>query len=423
MANKNLLEGLGRKIELAFEGAECHQYAFAIFSREGIEKVVTRQASTETAFPICSITKPFTAALLLMILEEQGIDPSKVIRAWVPDDCPFGQVSFAQVLSMTAGIFDDESFEGKPASESGLWEALKRNPAVKIEQGVFLYSNLAYSLAGHLIEKLSGVNYSNQLDLKLLQPLGLKRSSINPREIADVVSEPSGGFHPGDNSIHGFNRASGGLFCSVADLATFGKALLNGGLSEGRPVIPKGVIDAMSFIHGDAVTLPFRYYGLGLGVEFWQGYRVIHHGGGLPNFGSYMNIIPELGFGVVSLFNAPQGYAVHPYSILTEMIHDSGDSAPPKLGPRPVPVGGQFKSIYGDLIDIEFLEGSVLLKRNNESHRLSQLSSDMYQSSQGLCLGLLNLLGNQGYPHYISLNEFPIGYVSALPYIRVENAH
>ena len=245
----------------------------------------------ETVFEIGSITKQFTAAAVMMLVEEGRIaldDPIGKHLSGVPE--AWSAVTVRHLLTHSSGIQNYLDVPGLMDATIGIshdeiaklfFEKLQ----LEFPPGeTWSYSNSAYLLLGNIVEKASGKTYWEFLDERIFKPFGMRASrSSEPRAI--VPRRAAGYEWRGD---HLENRpavtenayAAGSIVSTVQDLAKWDAALTAG-------KVPRlDLMWAPNEARGRAIA-PFNY-GFGWFVDTWHGRRLISHAGGTPGFSSLL---------------------------------------------------------------------------------------------------------------------------------------
>jgi D-alanyl-D-alanine carboxypeptidase len=234
----------------------------------------------DTLFRVASITKPFTAALSLGLL-----DLEETSGVWPPD------VRLRHLLSHTSG-FDAEAGDlGRFGDGDNALEVLVAElPEIRRFLGVeeaWSYANTGFWLAGWMCADRAGATYEEALAERVLAPAGLEATSFGEPELAGTGPDALPGPYPRAR------RPSGGLVSSVPDLLRFGEWLL------ATPELAR-----MRVVHG---TPPARVYGLGLFGERVGGVEVWGHGGSWGGFRSSLLVVPEHRAVFVGLTNHSRG--------------------------------------------------------------------------------------------------------------------
>src|SRR5689334_9761838 len=142
---------------------------------------LTAPATPDTQYRLGSITKTFTAAAVMQLRDAGDLDLED------PLDAHIAGVKHAptlrRLLSHTSGMqretHDDAWLHRRFADVPELVETLDAAERVLPEGGRFHYSNLAFALLGVVVERVSGLPYRRYVEERLLEPLGLARTSFD----------------------------------------------------------------------------------------------------------------------------------------------------------------------------------------------------------------------------------------------------
>lgn len=221
----------------------------------GLASLNFRVANTpQTHYRIASITKAFTAVLVLQLVEQQRLDLQAPIRRYLPDFAGSGgdAITVQQLLNHTSGLpnFDQVKdlqtalSEGvpayqKPATPAQLVSRHCSGAPVTTPGSTFDYNNCDYIVLGLILEKVSGKTYEALLQERLLQPLGLRHTGLLRQgrivgNLADTYMqrEDLGGL-ANDLPVYPENwYAAGSLYSTASDLLAFSDALFGGKLLQ-----------------------------------------------------------------------------------------------------------------------------------------------------------------------------------------------
>lgn len=200
---------------------------------------------------------------------------------------------------------------------------------------VFSYSNLGYSLLGHMVQSVTGTAFADHAHQTLFEPLGLQQT----RFVARPEQDDSFGIgHRDGRRLEPLplrDLPAKGLITSAADLARLSAVLLNAGALDGRQLIEPGLIEAMLEPQNAEVELDLGLsIGLGLFLEqasIPEAARVARHSGNSLGYTAEWILLPEQGLGVAVLANA--GHAGTIVKPLAEAILANAM----KLEPEPIP--------------------------------------------------------------------------------------
>ncbi|MER5883865.1 serine hydrolase domain-containing protein [Streptomyces sp. NPDC001941] len=293
----------------------------------------------DTQFRVGSITKVFTAVLVMRLRDEGLVDLSDPLEKHLPGT-GVGEVTLAQLLGHSAGLGAETPapwWERTPgSSRPGLSDVLGEEPFVHPAGQVHHYSNPGYTLLGSLVEAVRGVSWEQALRTEVLEPLGLSRTSYQP------VAPHAGGWavHPWADAMMpepsedlGLMAPAGQLWSTAADLCRFGWFLAEG---DDR-VLPAGTVAEMRrpAAPGDPRDREAAY-GLGLQIAMGEGGTLFGHTGSLPGFVACLWVSAEQGLSAVAVANATSGPKVG--AVAAELLRTVAEAEPRIPRPwRPLP--------------------------------------------------------------------------------------
>ncbi|MER5711495.1 serine hydrolase domain-containing protein [Streptomyces sp. NPDC002122] len=213
-------------------------------------------ADPAARFRAGSVTKVFTAATVLQLAAEGRIDLDRPARSYLPDLIPgrYARVTVRQLLNHTHGIpapdFPGDTVEEWYANRFVVHtpEAMVRSATAKPREfrpGTRQhYLNIGYTIAGLLVERVTGDTYERQVERRILRPLGL-RDTYFPGEAAGITGPYNHGYQTmrlddgttglRDVSVWGTTDgwAAGDIVSTTADLERFTRVLFKGGVVRG----------------------------------------------------------------------------------------------------------------------------------------------------------------------------------------------
>lgn len=270
----------------------------------GFKDVKTGEKNTPaTIFQIGSLTKQFTAEVILMLAKDKKLNLTDNIGKYFPG-YPNGQrINIAHLLSHTSGIYNytsDSAFaEGlqfKAVTQEQML-ALFRDKPIDFEPGSkFDYSNSNYILLGYIIEKVTGKKYEEVLAGYILKPAGMKNSGIdfaglkdkNKAVGYDLVDQAQSVAAPVTHYTSSYS--AGAMYTTVSDMYAWHKAL------QEYKFVPKDWQEK-------AYTPYHDRYGFGWMIDTIFEKRVLVHGGGISGFTSSIVRIQEDDVCIVMLEN------------------------------------------------------------------------------------------------------------------------
>ncbi len=279
-------------------------------------------AGPDVAYRIGSITKTFTAALTLRLVEQGHLDLDATVGHYLPATS-FGPVTLRMLLAHCGGIQREipvdmwESMRGP--SDAEFREALTRVEMVAEPGERWQYSNLGYATIGAIVEYVTGSRCTDLIDETLLMPLGMNRTTWQPTPDAAVgyrVDPFAAAFHREPVMDMASVGVLGQLWSTPADLLRWGNALIG----AEPDVVPESVVDAM---HTAQVMVDTRAWTQGWGLGLILDRRVDHilagHTGSVPGFHAALSTDRESGTVVVACTNATHGIT------LTDVTADIAD--------------------------------------------------------------------------------------------------
>ncbi|HUB40478.1 MAG TPA: serine hydrolase domain-containing protein [Streptosporangiaceae bacterium] len=303
----------------------------------------------DTVFRIASMTKSFTATMVLLLRDRGALRLTDAAESYVPElsgvrpvspDCPL--ITIRHLLTMTAGFPTDDPWgDRQQALDPALFARLLASGGVRPAWApgtVFEYSNLGYAILGRVIEAVTGEDYAEAVRTHVLAPLqmsqtGFEASEFDPAVLARGYRQDSGTWLELEPDGYGAFAPMGGIFSSVADLARwvagFAAAVPSRPPAGDATVDPIDAVDAIDRAHplsratrremqfgqapitsgGDGVVLkssgPLSIsYGYGLFAEDDAAFgAIVQHSGGYPGYGSQMRWHPATGIGTIVLAN------------------------------------------------------------------------------------------------------------------------
>ena len=217
-------------------------------------------------------------------------------------------VTVRDLLTHTAS-FDQFGYGrhvSKREDEKSLGDFLKNDLTVIREPGnLSCYDTYGITLAGHLVEKLTGLTYEEYLTKHVFDPLEMHRSNIYPHKSLARDTAIGYGFTGSWNAERWefMNTAPASTVNStVTDMSRYMIMLLNGGEFDGKRLLSEKLTRAMlKRQHTNDPRLA------GFGYTFWEdtgfGITAFSHGGSMTGFGSLLYLVPEENFGVYIAYN------------------------------------------------------------------------------------------------------------------------
>jgi D-alanyl-D-alanine carboxypeptidase len=266
-----------------------------------------------------SVTKLFTATLLLRLVEEQRVSLTAPIAEWYPHLPHANQITVRHLLQHTSGLanytdmpqFLAQAIGGRSWTIAEILACLPPSSQLFAPGTAWAYSNTNYVLLGGIIVELTQLPISRAFDEWLLTPLRMRRTLLDMNDSAPGLidgygRDPASGqviamthlLHP--SSAH----AAGALVATVTDLIFFSQAALAGSFLH-----PETVRAMRQFIPATTPQYPFGVgYGLGVCALRLGAEEAYGHPGNIPGYSSLVAYLPKRDVHLAVILN--QDYAV-----------------------------------------------------------------------------------------------------------------
>jgi len=401
--------------------------------------------TSTTLFPIASLTKPFTAALLAALVDDGLLEWDRPVIEYLPDfrladEKRTRAITPRDLVTHQSGLpRHDFVWYGADLTSRDLYQRLRYLEPSAPLRGEWQYQNLMFMTAGLLAESVTGESWQDALRERILDPLQMGKATLSLEDLkqrADIAfpyaESPRGTRRVPFRSMDAVG-AAGAINANAAELVRFVEMLLNEGTFEGRRVVSAAVtrqlLQPQVMLPESALdpALGTSSYGLGLVLSTYAGRRLAHHEGGVDGFISLLSFLPDDRIGVVVLTNYSGDNPV-PW-IVTRTIYDrllqrtptdwlayahdtaglrENDAGRPRAvtapvaswrrGPaRPLPAdyaGSYWHPAYGE-VDIVLAGSTLAMRFHGIDARLDAVGANCYRVSEGSLAGLsLTFLAN-----------------------------
>jgi CubicO group peptidase (beta-lactamase class C family) len=293
----------------------------------------------DMVFPICSVTKSFTATALALLVDEGRLDWDTPVRAVLPefrlrDPVATEQASLRDLLTHRTGVpRHDWVHVGGNLDNAGMLAALRHLEPSKPFRDVWQYNNLMYLVAGQVLERVSGVRWEDFIHDRILLPLGMTRATTSLEDMLTRHPDCAMGHAVFDGEqrripVRPINaRPAGGICASIAEMAAWMRFHLDPVTGrDGLRLSPAAAADLTApqiyIARSDFAEMGPVHYGFGFFVGHYRSARCISHNGG-PWFGYNcdLHLLPEHGSGVMLLTNGHDpGCGPLTYTVLDHLL-------------------------------------------------------------------------------------------------------
>jgi CubicO group peptidase (beta-lactamase class C family) len=278
-----------------------------------------------TMFRPGSTSKLFTWVSVMQLVEQGKLDLDTDVNEYLQTfrikDTFERPITLRDIMTHTSG-FEDGALGyliiEDPDRALPLREAMERYQPKRVNPpGTHTaYSNYATALAGLIVANVSGLEFNDYVEQNIFVPLGMRHSSfVEPlpetlaQNMAASYTVEAGAFKEKPFEIISSFGPAGGLSATATDMIRFGQAILNGGVLDGARILkPETVAEMITrqFTHDD------RLSGMGFGFyeDYFEGVRVVGHGGDTQWFHSFLGVDPVNQLTFFVSFGGPGGSPV-----------------------------------------------------------------------------------------------------------------
>jgi CubicO group peptidase (beta-lactamase class C family) len=280
-----------------------------------------------TVFKLASITKEFTAAAILLLVEDGKLKLDDMLSTYVPELPQADTVTLYQLLVQTSGIPDyaEDPAAAKTKSVAKTPEEMlawigNLTPTLLFEPGTkWSYSNSNYALLGLVAERVSRQPLPTLFEYRLFRPAGLISTRFD--DPADVVPQRAQGYRKSKAAASGFVNAdwisptipgpAGGLRSTGDDLVRWSNALFNGRVL--KPASVRSMTSAGLLKDGRTTKfgMPEAWqkglnsdYGMGVFIKPTSAGTRIGHSGGIDGFSTWVAHYPAERVTIVHMINS-----------------------------------------------------------------------------------------------------------------------
>jgi CubicO group peptidase (beta-lactamase class C family) len=259
--------------------------------------------TSKTIFQVGSITKQFTATVILKLAEEKKLTLQDQLTKFFPEYPRGNEITIAHLLSHTSGIY--EYFRNpeyhitkreKPLTKEDRVALFKDKPMDFNPGAEFSYCNSGYELLGLIIEKITHKPYEQVVREMILEPLKMNSSGFDFIGLKSSLKAKPYTLYSKDKILESTpwdstaTYAAGALYSNAKDLYLWHQGLLNGN------IIKKHSLDK-------AYTPVLNGYGYAWWIETFYDKKVVSHGGNVDGFTSHFIRVPEDDICIVLLNN------------------------------------------------------------------------------------------------------------------------
>jgi len=278
----------------------------------------------ETLFQIGSISKTFTATLVLQLVDEGLLDLDVPLITYVPnlvlaDETARATVTLRHVLTHTSGFYGDR-FDDHGDGDDALAKAVAAFATLPQQTApgeLWTYCNAGFDLAARAIELTLGQSFETAMRERIFKPLGFERATYFASEA--ILHSVSVGHVPNEDGAGNFvaapwpiprrSNGAGGISANPAILLRWAQLHINGGEIDGVQILKPETAKAMHAHQAEGAA------GASQGLAWFRseidGVAIIGHDGGTNGQQTKLAIVPSKNFAIAILTNSTRGAAAH----------------------------------------------------------------------------------------------------------------
>lgn len=365
-----------------------------------------RRNEPDTKFRLASITKQFTAMLIMQLVETGQLSLEAPISTYLPDfpKDKAEQITIHHLLTHTSGIPNYTSFPKyrevmrRPNTVENLVQLFADSALVFQPGERHEYSNSAYVLLGQIIEKTTGKSYEQLLQDRIFTPLKMENTGYEHND--QILKKRASGYYVNGRSFVNANYidmstpyAAGGIYSTVEDLYRWDRALYT------EELVSRQYRDLLFERHSQLGRMHYGYgWELGQMPVGNSGARLpaTSHSGGINGFNTFITRIPSTKSLIVLLSNTGNAPLFEMTANINGILNDQGYDLPKK-------------SLAYDLLEWINQEGATEATRKfnaskeaanyylNE-HEMNMAGYELLQAKQAREAATIFLLNIESYP-------------------------
>ncbi len=287
----------------------------------GWKNAATRTKNDEYGiFQIGSLTKPFTAEVILKLQEQGKLSVHDKLSTYLPGYPHGNDITIENLLTHTSGIpgYDVEekdTIAWTPVSKADIMKLFKDLPLEFRPGAKYAYSNSGYFLLGSIIEKVTGKPYEKVMREMIFEPLQMSHSGFDFIHLRDTLKVTGYAEYQANRQrpVHLIDStvsyAAGGMYSNAIDLYKWAKSIST-----------NSILSANSW---KKAFMPFTpNYGYGWMIDSMNGRAYVGHSGGIMGFTAYFVYFPAEDIDIILLNNFldEQGTVILPVRDITAIL-------------------------------------------------------------------------------------------------------
>jgi CubicO group peptidase (beta-lactamase class C family) len=264
----------------------------------------------KTLFNIASVSKQFTAATLLRLVDEGKVRLDDDVRKYVPELPEVTPpVTLIDLAYQTSGlgnytpILDRQGKYLDRVTRTEVLSIIASEPRKGPSGEVYDYNNSNYFLIAEVIARASGMSFRDYASAKLFQPLGMTDTRFYD-DFTEVIPRFATGYRTKEGKLQVAKNlytlvGAGGLLTSVEDLGKWLRVFEDPNAIPGSPRLGERMLNPSKLVDGSGIA-----YAFGLTIHSERGTMVASHNGYFPGYRAIFNWVPARHTGFFVLCNS-----------------------------------------------------------------------------------------------------------------------
>ena len=277
-------------------------------------------ATADTVYRVGSVSKLFTDIAVMQLVEKGKLDLDAPVTQYLPEFKPTNpfskQITLRQLMTHRSGLVREPPvgnyFDDRNSSLPEMVASLNTTSLIYEPETRIKYSNAAIAVVGYILQQTQKEPFAKYLQEKLLEPMGMKKSSFEPKEalMRDLAHAVMWSYHGREFDAPAFELGispAGCMYSTASDLAHFMTILFAAG--DNAPIIKKPTLEQMwtqQFDKPDAKDS----FGIGFHLTEFEGHRRVGHNGAIYGFATELSALPKEKLGVVVIASRDVANAV-----------------------------------------------------------------------------------------------------------------
>jgi CubicO group peptidase (beta-lactamase class C family) len=298
-----------------------HKGKILLYKAYGYKDLKNKIANdTSTIYRIGSLSKPFTAALIMLMEQEQRLRLQDPLSTYIPDFPKGHSITIEELLTHSSGIKDYLQVKSvqrlpdtaPPVPMDTLISYFSSEPLIRLPEQKFSYSNSNYILLARIVEKITGKKFERVVREKIFEPLHMDHSGFDFKHLASAGKATGhvrnkSKFTATVDFDSTYAPGCGSMYASAMDLYRFYRGLCTDRIFD--PATRQRIFTPRHWL-----------YGYGWFVYDLYGRRCISHAGGVPGFICNLQFYPDDDLCIVLLSNTDGGDMIELSDTISSLV-------------------------------------------------------------------------------------------------------